>query len=680
MARRQRASALLTLSLLLALLAPGAGATTRPTRAPEAAGVQVELVAQTPVVPAGGTFVVRLRLDGVPADGSVRVVVHQRVRSRSELAQSMEGDGLRSRILETATALSTLPTQADGTRRLALSLDPASGGLPLRTEGVYPVELIAQDAAGSPLATLVTHLIVPPEEGDDAPPLGVAVVAQLGAPPALQPDGTTRLDRAAVDDMAELVSALVATADVPVTLAVTPETVDALASSAEPGDAELVDALRTAAVGRTVLALPYVEVSPDDLAPAGLLDELGHQRDRGRQVLTAALAAEPTDSVGMAPPSLGADGLSALAFSGVRRVVVSDDQVAPLDSGIISYSLAQPFLLGVPDGTPADAAAPRNVQALATDPVVLERLATEGSPGLVASRVLSELALLRLEQPSLARSVVLPIGGGTPAGVVQLVLEGLGSGRPFAPMGLDEAFDHAIPLLDGGGNQVDRRLLPVTTTPMRTTEARALTDARSHLDTFVGLVGADSPRRQPLTRHLLLASASGLSAAERGGHIDTVESAIDAVISKVSTPATFTLTLTAREGTIPLTIRNDSGVPLHVSVRLRSQKLEFPAGDTIDQVLTEETTRIDIAVRARASGAFPLEVDVTSPDGRRSLATTLYTVRSTAVSGAGLVLSVGAGLFLIVWWARHWRRTRRSAKLVATNGHPAAGGGDVVGD
>ena len=55
-----------------------------------------------------------------------------------------------------------------------------------------------------------------------------------------------------------------------------------------------------------------------------------------------------------------------------------------------------------------------------------------------------------------------------------------------------------------------------------------------------------------------------------------------------STPATFTLTLTARDGTVPLTIRNDSGVPLHVTVRLRSQKLEFPDGDTIDQVSGHE--------------------------------------------------------------------------------------------
>ena len=82
------------------------------------------------------------------------------------------------------------------------------------------------------------------------------------------------------------------------------------------------------------------------------------------------------------------------------------------------------------------------------------------------------------------------------------------------------------------------------------------------------------------------------------------------------------------------------------------------------------TTRIDIPVRARATGAFPLLIDVRTPDGRRSLSTSRYTVRSTAVSGVGLLLSVGAGVFLTVWWARHWRRTRRSRKLIAEPHRP----------
>jgi hypothetical protein len=669
-ALRHRAVGAIAVAVLLAVIAPDAGGAALPDHHPATVGsARIELSAQTPVVAPGGTFAMRLTLEGVPADGSLRMSLHQQVRSRSELALSMEGDGLRSQVFGTSTFLSALPLQPDGTRRLALSLDPATGGVPLRAEGIYPVEVIAQDAAGATLATLMTHLIVPPEAGDDSPPLGVAVVAELDAPPALRPDGTTQLARARVDAMAELVSGLLAAPEVPVTLAVRPETLDALAASPEPGDLELLDALRAAAVDRTVMAMPYVEVSPDALAASDLLSELTEQRDRGRQVLSDALGVEPTESVAMAPPKLGADGLAALAFSDVDRVVVADSDVEPLDDRLISYSLAQPFLLAGPEDDPADESVDGLLQAMATDPVILDRLDTNGSPGLVASRVLSEVAFLRLEQPSVARSVVLPIGTGTPARVVQLVLEGLGSGSPFEPMDLDDAFDHAVPLLDGGDNQVDRRLVPVATSAMRAADARALRAARANLETYVGLLGTDSPAAEPLARHLLLATAVGLTGADRRGHIEAVETAIDAVAAGVSTPATFTLTLTARDGTVPLTIRNDSGVPLHVTVRLRSQKLEFPDGDTIDQVLTEPSTRIDINVRALASGAFPLEAAVTSPDGERTLATTTYTVRSTAVSGAGLVLSVGAGVFLIAWWASHWRRTRRSAKLVAANGH-----------
>ncbi len=168
-----------------------------------------------------------------------------------------------------------------------------------------------------------------------------------------------------------------------------------------------------------------------------------------------------------------------------------------------------------------------------------------------------------------------------------------------------------------------------------------------------------------------MASAADLDDDERQAQVGAASEAMAAVAGQVSTPPTFTLTLTAREGTIPLTVRNDSGVPLHVSIRLSSPKVEFPDGDTIELELVEESTRIDIRVRSRATGAFPLRIDVRTPDGRQSLSMSRYTVRSTAVSGAGLVLSVGAGVFLTVWWARHWRRTRRSKKLIAANGHPA---------
>lgn len=124
------------------------------------------------------------------------------------------------------------------------------------------------------------------------------------------------------------------------------------------------------------------------------------------------------------------------------------------------------------------------------------------------------------------------------------------------------------------------------------------------------------------------------------------------------------MTLTARTGTVPITITKTSDVPLTVSVRLESPKLEFPDGAVVRRTLEDETTRLDVRVRTLASGAFPLDVELRSPDGSLLVAETRYTVQSTAVSGVGLVLSVGAGLFLAAWWGAHWRRTRRSRRLI----------------
>ena len=136
----------------------------------------------------------------------------------------------------------------------------------------------------------------------------------------------------------------------PATLSVRPETVEALLSSPEPGDAELVAAMRAAAAGRTVLAEPYVPLDLDALAAADLLDggraSAGARRGGPHR---RARASTPDGTVQLAAPTLGADGLAVLAFGGIGRLVVDDEHLEPLADGIISYSLAQPFVVAVPE-------------------------------------------------------------------------------------------------------------------------------------------------------------------------------------------------------------------------------------------------------------------------------------------------------------------------------------------
>ncbi|HJR25418.1 MAG TPA: DUF6049 family protein, partial [Acidimicrobiales bacterium] len=234
----------------------------------------------------------------------------------------------------------------------------------------------------------------------------------------------------------------------------------------------------------------------------------------------------------------------------------------------------------------------------------------------------------------------------------------------FRPVALDDAFTDAAPLRDRAGDPLRRALDPEDGTRIDDDVAddiRALRDLRPSVE---AMVGPSAPSLAELDAHLLRSQTAGLSDDGRRREIAAADGSVEDLAEAIATPDTATITLTAREGTVPLTIRNDTGGSVEVRVRLRSPKLELPEGDTFSLTLAGPTNRLDIPVRTRASGSFPFDVEVTSPDGRVELASTRYSVRSTAVSGVGLFLSIGAGLFLVVWWARHWREHRRATKLV----------------
>ena len=108
---------------------------------------------------------------------------------------------------------------------------------------------------------------------------------------------------------------------------------------------------------------------------------------------------------------------------------------------------------------------------------------------------------------------------------------------------------------------------------------------------------------------------------------------------------------------MPLNLENRLPYPAIGPHRAQQRQARLPrrVGDRGDARRRPRPPPSTCPVKTRASGAFPLNVDITSADGTLPVATTRYTVRSTAISGVGLVLSIGAGLFLLVWWARHFR-------------------------
>jgi hypothetical protein len=142
------------------------------------------------------------------------------------------------------------------------------------------------------------------------------------------------------------------------------------------------------------------------------------------------------------------------------------------------------------------------------------------------------------------------------------------------------------------------------------------------------------------------------------------------------------ITLAATEAELRVQIQNRNDFPVAVRMRLTSDnKLDFPNGADFVTTLQPGLNRVPVQVQVRAAGTFPLFVKLTSPDNRIDLGSTRLDVRSTAVSGLGLLLSLGAGAFLLIWWIRNFRKSRRPDKLIARDRdhHDDAGTGPHLG-
>jgi hypothetical protein len=254
--------------------------------------------------------------------------------------------------------------------------------------------------------------------------------------------------------------------------------------------------------------------------------------------------------------------------------------------------------------------------------------------------------------------------------LLERLLDGLASAPMLDPVTVGDLFD----LVDAEGEDVGEPLVrEVTASDARIgITASEVADARSSLQGLDAVVIPTGPTATPqLSDLVLLAEADGLATEERRRYLGAVGDGVAERLGSVRVVDGASFRLPDSEGTIPLTIVRDGGTPLSVRVLLESTKLEFddatatqPGSVSYELELTNENTPLVVPVRVRSPGTFPLLITITSPDGRLELVRDQVTIHSTAFSGVGVALSAGAGLFLLLWWARHWRTVRRAKRLV----------------
>lgn len=633
-----------------AILVVSAAVPVAPTAAQHRPAARLALAEQLAWVD-GDTFVLRLDVDRVraPARLELEVSLHGSVSSRSQFTRTLDGDLLGRTLDRTTTPFEELRFDAGGAIRVPLD---ASSLRP----GVYPVRVALVDTdEDDVVASLVTHLLRVAD--DDAEfPLNVAWVQPYGAVPALQPAGTVQLSEAVLDDLRTIAAQL--DTGVPMTVIPTPETIAAL----ETLDGGLtVAALAARLEDDQVVSAPYVNVDVDGLVAAGELDHVRRQRLVGDATLTDTLGlATDNRTWSLAGPVTGT-ALRALGDLGVSRVVLDESALEPLPGPVTGgLTLTRPFTVAGAGGT--------RLHGLAVDTDLVAHL-TGRDEVLAAHHLLADLAVLHADLPGVTRGVVIrPPEGWRPSEVLlSTVLTNLAASPILAPVTVDDLLRRVEPLTEDD-EPVVRELADATPSaldfsPGDIDRARAAMGGLTSLLVNGGL-GGDLDLLEDL---LLVAESSDLRESASSAYVASVLERIGAATANVRVLGERTFRLTAREGTIPITLVNDNDFDVQVDIALSSTQLSFTGSDREGRLLIEDlvlaadqTVTELVPVKARTSGQFRLHVALRSPDGRLELTTTNFTITSTVASGVGILLSAGAGLFLLLWWVSHWRSRRRS--------------------
>ncbi|MGH9115335.1 MAG: hypothetical protein ACRDWW_05835, partial [Acidimicrobiales bacterium] len=372
------------------------------------------LLAQSPWVGSGQAFRMRLGVTASDPSGERLVVsVYRRLMTRTGFDNAAAGR-LASSPAYTTSPLDLVALQADaaGGVDVDIPINEASTqpGIPQLSaqggSGVFPLQVALYNRAGVPQGRPLTTFLVfaaGPPSVTQLPRLSVAVVIPLHAAPSIGSDGKVGgLTPAQSAELSSLASALSSHAGVRLSLAVTPQTAEALAA----GNAEDRATLATfsslaSASGDQILPAAYAPVSMDALEAAGLGKELDEQLRTGSSVLASAFGSPPSPGTWVVDAPVSPATLGALVADGASRLVVPERVLSALPAAATDTTFAFPTRLANPGGPP--------LSVYGADPVLTADFHKSGGPVLAATQLLAELSMIQLETPGITRGVaVLP--------------------------------------------------------------------------------------------------------------------------------------------------------------------------------------------------------------------------------------------------------------------------------
>ena len=618
---------------------------------------RIDLEAQTLFVADEPAEIV-VRISGAPDAARLRITIYDRPAvTREEVrAQHRDPPTGGARVANFECTLdgdcrdqATMTEGPDGIRTVTLDDDVIGESL-RDNRGALPLVVQLIDDAGSALDSLATSLVV---LDDDAPGAAgphrvrIAFTGRLTAPVALQADLRTTLD---VDALRTAAAASAAHPDLPVTTEIRPETLDALSTTDPAALRELLSILD----GRPLLRGPWVDMDEEAWRVAGESDQVVSQYAIGNDAIERLTGGPPTGIVSL-DADAGPDTLTLLRSAGATAVLVDDAQ---LDAHTTAVAPNQPFQLLDANGVA--------ITALRHDEALHETL-SDDDPELAAYHALAELALLA-DEATTDLGVLLDIDRIGEETLVRL-LEGVDSRRSLSVVDVDDLTTLELARAD---DETLRGALVPSAPPDVGPLAADLESTTRDLATIARMLEPDIELLEPFVTLLQAAVSSDLEPGDAGRYVDRVDRAVRELTTGIEIPTGDRITLTDRRTDLPLTVVNRQSLPLRVELLLTAEKIRFPDGARVELTLAPGETVVTVPVETLASGDARITARIVSPGGSMELGEGTIDVRSTAISGLGLVISLVALAVLAAWWIRTIVRIRANRSAATVSAEPPA--------
>jgi hypothetical protein len=533
--------------------------------------------------------------------------------------------------------------------------DDEVGEILRRSPGAIPVRIDLTDEDQAILDTLVTFVIA--EDTTLSARIDLGFVADAQSPLARRAD-SIELDPAdAVDQVADAVN----NAPAPVLISFAPETLTALADPTTDGGQRALDRIRRLLDGHLIPLSPWVSIDEEAWRLTGDPERLIRLFAQGREVTEKLLGRAP-----MPIAHIDADATAdTVAF--LRSV--------GLTGGVVEPSQIDDVALTQADRRPIEVLDANGI----TVPVLVVDRAFEASligedPELIAQHRFTEL-LFEAKTVGTDRGILLDLSTVDRVPLF-LLIDLFETTDRLGLTSVDDLLARPSARDDNGSVlRVELLATPPSSTELAASDLR-MRMAEAVLDSYALMLAPAEGLLAPLRDILTAAMSDELDTDSRRIFADVIFDVVADVTAQVELIDSGRITLASRTAALPVAIHNGANLTMNVTVKTTSEKLRFPDGEELRITLKPGLNELTIPIETVTSGDARIFITVTSPDGHLDLTDGSVNVRSTAISGLGLVVSLVSLAVLLIWWLRTIIRVRRSRRAATVSPTPSADDGN----